>query len=304
MATSSSTLKPLLILPSSHSTLSSKSPKPSTTHFPSNISTLPSLKSKPSKGFASPELLDTLETLDDSTEPLDRASLEAYKVAAGSEIHGTPKISIEDDCIDKPRTCNFVKSPPFGPASSNCATAIDVQTMLLNAYLSLGRSQVEESCKLTKDAAKTSNTKTMCPVYLPTKKGIYCVLKSPQGHKDARFHFEIRTHQRLIDILYPTEQTLESLKIRVSSCSQAIFYMSHFFILLKLASLEGSSLQSMRTRAHSLQKLARDGVLSSCVYVNWETRIHVDKIKATDLDRISEIEFGKQTKLTVGESSV
>lgn len=30
----------------------------------------------------------------------------------------------------------------------------------------------------------------------------------------------------------------------------------------------------------------------------------VDKIKATDLDRISEIEFGKQTKLTVGESSV
>ncbi|KAI3907437.1 hypothetical protein MKX01_036354 [Papaver californicum] len=70
---------------------------------------------------------------------------------------------------------------------------------------------IEDSCKLIMDAARTSNTKTMGPVYLPTKKRIYCVLKSPHGHKDARFHFEIRTHQRLIDILYPTEQTLESL---------------------------------------------------------------------------------------------
>lgn len=51
----------------------------------------------------------------------------------------------------------------------------------------------------------------MGPVPLPTKKRIYCVLKSPHVHKDARFHFEIRTHQRLIDILYPTAQTIDSL---------------------------------------------------------------------------------------------
>ncbi|KAL9828543.1 30S ribosomal protein S10 [Arabidopsis thaliana] len=53
--------------------------------------------------------------------------------------------------------------------------------------------------------------KTMGPVPLPTKKRIYCVLKSPHVHKDARFHFEIRTHQRMIDILYPTAQTIDSL---------------------------------------------------------------------------------------------
>uniref|UniRef100_A0A6N2MNN4 Small ribosomal subunit protein uS10 domain-containing protein n=1 Tax=Salix viminalis TaxID=40686 RepID=A0A6N2MNN4_SALVM len=61
------------------------------------------------------------------------------------------------------------------------------------------------------DAARTTNAKTMGPVPLPTKKRIYCVLKSPHVHKDARFHFEIRTHQRLIDILYPTAQTIDSL---------------------------------------------------------------------------------------------
>ncbi|PWA50488.1 Ribosomal protein S10 [Artemisia annua] len=52
----------------------------------------------------------------------------------------------------------------------------------------------------------------MGPVPLPTKNRIYCVLKSLHVHKDAIFHFEIRTHQRLIDILHPTAQTINSLK--------------------------------------------------------------------------------------------
>ena len=70
---------------------------------------------------------------------------------------------------------------------------------------------IEDSCKQIMDAARNTNAKTMGPVPLPTKKRIYCVLKSPHVHKDARFHFEIRTHQRLIDILYPTAQTIDSL---------------------------------------------------------------------------------------------
>ncbi|WOL16933.1 hypothetical protein Cni_G25721 [Canna indica] len=70
---------------------------------------------------------------------------------------------------------------------------------------------IEDSCKQILEAARTTNAKTMGPVPLPTKRRVYCVLKSPHVHKDARFHFEIRTHQRLIDILYPTAQTIDSL---------------------------------------------------------------------------------------------
>ncbi|KAK1652326.1 hypothetical protein QYE76_070131 [Lolium multiflorum] len=70
---------------------------------------------------------------------------------------------------------------------------------------------IEDSCKQIIEAAKTTNAKTMGPVPLPTKKKIYCVLQSPHVHKDSRFHFEIRTHQRLIDIMYPTAQTIDSL---------------------------------------------------------------------------------------------
>lgn len=102
------------------------------------------------------------------------------------------------------------------PASSTISVSADSDKMAPKQKIRIKlRSYwvplIEDSCKQIMDAARTTNAKTMGPVPLPTKKRIYCVLKSPHVHKDARFHFEIRTHQRLIDILYPTAQTIDSL---------------------------------------------------------------------------------------------
>ncbi|GJY86240.1 disease resistance TIR-NBS-LRR class family protein [Tanacetum coccineum] len=79
-----------------------------------------------------------------------------------------------------------------------------------DARRAIGVPLIEDSCKQIIDTPRT-NAKTMGPVPLPTKKRIYCELKSAHVHKDARFHFEIRTRQRLIDILHPTAQTIDSL---------------------------------------------------------------------------------------------
>lgn len=49
------------------------------------------------------------------------------------------------------------------------------------------------------------------PVRLPTRRKIFCVLRSPHVNKDSREHFEIRTHQRLIDLHNPSAQTIDSL---------------------------------------------------------------------------------------------
>lgn len=49
------------------------------------------------------------------------------------------------------------------------------------------------------------------PAYLPTKRRIFCVLRSPHVNKDSREHFEIRTHQRVIEIRGVTSQTIDSL---------------------------------------------------------------------------------------------
>ena len=46
---------------------------------------------------------------------------------------------------------------------------------------------------------------------LPTVKNKYCVLRSPHVDKKSREAFEIRTHKRLIDILEPTQQTIDAL---------------------------------------------------------------------------------------------
>ena len=49
------------------------------------------------------------------------------------------------------------------------------------------------------------------PIPLPTVINKYCVLRSPHVDKKSREQFEIRTHKRLLDILEPTQQTVDSL---------------------------------------------------------------------------------------------
>jgi len=56
------------------------------------------------------------------------------------------------------------------------------------------------------------------PIPLPTKIEKYCVLRSPHVDKRSQEQFEIRTHKRLLDILEPTQQTVDSLmKLELSA---------------------------------------------------------------------------------------
>ena len=49
------------------------------------------------------------------------------------------------------------------------------------------------------------------PIPLPTERSVYTVLRSPHVDKKSREQFEIRTHKRLLDILDPTQQTIDAL---------------------------------------------------------------------------------------------
>lgn len=61
------------------------------------------------------------------------------------------------------------------------------------------------------DTAKRTGATVCGPVPLPTRKRIYCVLRSPHVDKKSREHFEIRVHKRLIDINDPTPTTADAL---------------------------------------------------------------------------------------------
>jgi len=71
---------------------------------------------------------------------------------------------------------------------------------------------LEQSAEKIVETAKRTGAKISGPIPLPTKKEIVTILRSPHKHKDAREQFEMRTHKRVIDILYPTQKTVENLK--------------------------------------------------------------------------------------------
>lgn len=61
------------------------------------------------------------------------------------------------------------------------------------------------------NAAKSTGAKVVGPVPLPTEKQVYTVLRAVHQFKDSREQFEMRTHKRLIDIVNPTPQTVDTL---------------------------------------------------------------------------------------------
>ena len=61
------------------------------------------------------------------------------------------------------------------------------------------------------DTAKRTGAQVKGPIPLPTRKERFTVLISPHVNKDARDQYEIRTHKRLLDIINPTDKTVDSL---------------------------------------------------------------------------------------------
>ncbi|QTX31528.1 30S ribosomal protein S10 [Aminithiophilus ramosus] len=70
---------------------------------------------------------------------------------------------------------------------------------------------LDSSASQIADTAQRTGAQVSGPIPLPTEINKYTVLKSPHKDKDAREQFEIRTHKRLIDIVGPTQKTMEAL---------------------------------------------------------------------------------------------
>nr|WP_035246922.1 MULTISPECIES: 30S ribosomal protein S10 [Desulfogranum] len=68
------------------------------------------------------------------------------------------------------------------------------------------------------ETARRTGATIAGPIPLPTSKNKYTVLRSPHVDKKSREQFEMRTHRRLLDILEPTQQTIDALmKLELSA---------------------------------------------------------------------------------------
>ena len=70
---------------------------------------------------------------------------------------------------------------------------------------------IDQSAKEIVDTAKRTGAVVKGPIPLPTRIERFDLLRSPHVNKKARDQFEIRTHQRLMDILDPTDKTVDAL---------------------------------------------------------------------------------------------
>ena len=76
---------------------------------------------------------------------------------------------------------------------------------------SFDHKMIDQSTSEIVDTAKRTGAQVLGPIPLPTKKARFTVLISPHVNKDARDQYEIRTHKRLMDIVDPTDKTVDAL---------------------------------------------------------------------------------------------
>jgi ribosomal protein S10 len=70
---------------------------------------------------------------------------------------------------------------------------------------------IDQSTREIVETARRTGAQVRGPIPLPTKKERFTILVSPHVNKDARDQYEIRTHKRLLDIVNPTEKTVDAL---------------------------------------------------------------------------------------------
>ena len=86
--------------------------------------------------------------------------------------------------------------------------ASQVMRITLKAY---DHQLVDQSAGKIIETVKKTGSQVSGPVPLPTKKEVVTILRAVHKYKDSREQFEMRTHKRLIDILRPSNKTVEAL---------------------------------------------------------------------------------------------
>ncbi len=70
---------------------------------------------------------------------------------------------------------------------------------------------IDQSAQEIVETAKRTGAQVCGPIPMPTRIERFNVLTKPHGNKDARDQYEIRTHKRLVDIVQPTDKTVDAL---------------------------------------------------------------------------------------------
>ena len=108
------------------------------------------------------------------------------------------------ECVQSPLVVLFQKYEK----EATFFMASQVMRITLKAY---DHQLVDQSAKKIIETVKKTGSQVSGPVPLPTKKEVVTILRAVHKYKDSREQFEQRTHKRLIDILTPSQKTVDAL---------------------------------------------------------------------------------------------
>ena len=107
------------------------------------------------------------------------------------------------------RVCRCLKEPPANYMKEAIILAVKEKIRIrLKGY---DHQLVDQSAERIVQTATRTGAKVSGPVPLPTEKQIITILRAVHKYKDSREQFEMRTHKRLIDVLRPSNKTVEAL---------------------------------------------------------------------------------------------
>jgi small subunit ribosomal protein S10 len=92
------------------------------------------------------------------------------------------------------------------------ATTVAVKEKIRIKLKSYDHSLIDAAATKIVETAKRTGARVSGPIPLPTQKEIVTILRAVHKYKDSREQFEMRTHKRLIDILRPSNKTVEALQ--------------------------------------------------------------------------------------------
>ena len=70
---------------------------------------------------------------------------------------------------------------------------------------------LDQAAEKIVETAKRTDASVAGPIPLPTDRSVYTIIRATHKYKDSREQFEMRTHKRLIDIIHPTQKTVDGL---------------------------------------------------------------------------------------------
>jgi len=122
-----------------------------------------------------------------------------------------PKATAKKATAAKPKA-TAAKSKPASKKTAETKPSKKKNTQTIRIRLkTFDHKLIDLSAKEIVETAKRTGARVLGPIPLPTRKERFTILVSPHVDKDARDQYEIRTHKRLMDIVEPTDKTVDAL---------------------------------------------------------------------------------------------